>query len=156
MNKLIEDMGGGLSRETDFNAPAQETQNARYEQIGPFCKDNPTQSQAATAMLLCNVATQDSFVAGRAGTIVGLIVRSNADLSAGTATAKALKGGSAISGGTAVLSDTVQQKITNLTTPVSFSAGDLLAMTIETDGSYAPATADMVGWILVRWTGDSI
>jgi hypothetical protein len=54
-------------------------------------------------------------------------------------------------GDTAVLSDTVQQKITNFATPVEFAAGAALGVKLATSAPYAPVTADHSAWLLVRW-----
>jgi hypothetical protein len=101
-------------------------------------------------MLLVGLAQHSALIAGRAGTIVGLAVRSNAALTAGAATFAATIGGTA-KGDTSVLSSTAQKKVTMFTTPQPFVAGDLLAVTLATNAGYLPVTADHQAWLLVRW-----
>lgn len=149
--RQVEILNGNAVRETAYNGPAIETDKARFEMCGPFLMSNLAQSAAAAAMLLAGVATVVDIIAPRAGKVVGLAVRSNADLTAGTATFKAKVGANQV-GVSVVLADTVQQKITNFTTPGEFAAGALLSVTAESDGSYAPATADHQAWLLIEWS----
>jgi hypothetical protein len=150
-NVIVEDLGNGNARETAFNAPAIETVNARLEQVGPFRQDNPGAAQAATALTL--MATDASapieIIASRAGTIVGVVARSNADLSAGTATFTASIAG-ALVGTAAVLSDLVQQAISEFA-PVDFVAGARLGIKLATSAGYLPITADQSAWLMIRW-----
>lgn len=150
--KLVEQLDNGQFRETNFNAPAQETDRARLEQLGPFRRDNLAQGLVATAMTLgaVDAVAPVDFVAGAPGSIVGIAFRVNEDVTAGTGTAQATIAGTVV-GETAVLSDTVQQKITNFATPVKFAAGALLGVKVLTDGSWAPATADGQAYLLIRW-----
>jgi hypothetical protein len=147
----VEDLGNGLARETENGAPAVETKNARAEQIGPYRQDNVPASQSAIAQTLAGVdaVAPTEFIAARGGTIIGIVARSNADFTAGTATFQASKNGTAV-GSTAVLSDTVQQKITDFETPVDFVVGDRLGVVL-TSTSLAPTTADVQSYLLIRW-----
>lgn len=153
MSRLVEYLSNGAVRETTGpnTGPVTETDKARFEMLGPFIVSNLAQGAAATAIPLAGVANVVDIVAPRAGKVVGLAVRSNADLTAGTATFKAKVGANQV-GVSVVLADTVQQKITNFTTPGEFAAGALLSVTSESDGSYAPATADHQAWLLVEWS----
>ena len=136
--KIVEDLGNGNFRETTFNSPSSETDLARAEQIGPFRQDNPPAAQAATAQTLgaADAVAPTEFIAIRGGTIIGIVARSNADLTAGTATFQGTVNGTAV-GSTAVLSDTVQQKITEFTA-VAFVAGNRLGIELVTDAGYLP------------------
>jgi hypothetical protein len=153
MSRLVEYLGGSAVRETTSvgQGPVVETDKARFNALGPFLVSNMAQGAAAAAMLLAGVATVVDMIAPRAGKVVGLAIRSNADLTAGTATFKAKVGSSQV-GVSVVLSDPVQQRITNFAVPGAFAAGDLLSVTSESDGSYAPATADHQAWLLVEWS----
>lgn len=149
--KIVTQVTPTVFREEDFDRPAAETYEARLEQIGPFIQDNPAASQAATAMLLAGLAQHSAMIAGRAGTIVGLAVRSNAAVTAGVATFAATIAGAA-KGDTALLNTTdTTKKVKMFTTPQPFIAGDLLAVTLATNGAYAPATLDIQAWLLIRW-----
>lgn len=155
MSRLVEPLGGSTVRESATNAPVTETDKARFEALGPFLVSNMAQGASAAAMLLAGVAAVVDMIAPRAGKVVGLAVRSNADLTAGTATFKAKVGANQV-GSSAVLSDTVQQKIVDFTDKEqqssSFARGALLSVTAESDGSYAPATADQQAWLLIEWS----
>jgi len=149
---LVEELGGGVSRESNFPGAGIESKNARLTQLGPYRQDNPPASQAATAQTLgaVDAVAPTELVAFKAGTIVGVVARSNADLTAGTATFSATKGGTIV-GTSAVLSDLVQQVVTEFATPVDFVAGDRLGIKLATSVAYAPITADMSSWLMIRW-----
>lgn len=142
---------GPQDRETALNAPVIESSNARLEQVGPFRQDNVAVSQTNVDLELAAVGGPVEFVAGQGGKVVGLVARSNADLTAGTATFRATLAGTEAGDATAILSDTVQQIVVSFDTPVAFSAGDALGVSITTDGSFAPITADVQAYLLVRW-----
>lgn len=144
------------SREGSFNGPIEETENARFEQMGPYRTDNIAASATNTVMTLgaVDAVAPVSFPAGRAGTIVGIAARSNADLSAGTATFRPSINGTVAGVAateSAILSDTVQTKVGTFTTPVAFVAGDLLGIMLTTDAGYLPVTADNSAYLLIRW-----
>jgi hypothetical protein len=152
MSRLVEPLGGSNVRETTGPnvGPVTETDKARFEMIGPFVALNAGAAQAATAMPLAGVAGVLDIPAPRAGKVIGLSVRSNADLTAGTSTFTAKVGSTAA--GTAVLSDTVQSKISTFAAPLAFAAGDLLSVTQATDAGYLPVTADSQAWLLIEWS----
>lgn len=157
---IVTGAAGTTAREQAFNAPAIETANARLEQVGPFRQDNPAASQANTALTLgaTDASAPTSFIAGRAGTIVGLVARSNADLTAGTATFRPSKGGTVQGAGaatdSAILSDLVQSKVTEFPEAsfISFAAGDLIGVMLATNSAYLPVTADHAAYLLIRWS----
>lgn len=130
---------------------------AKCERIGPFRQDNVAASQAAVAITLAAVdaAAPTSIVAPRAGRIVGVTVRANADLTAGTMTLAPTIGGTA-QAQTAVLSDTVQQKVSRFNTPISFVEGDLLGIKITTSADLAPATAEISADLLVDFSAGAV
>jgi hypothetical protein len=157
--ETVQTSAGPASRETPTNAPAVETVNARLEQLGVFRQDNPPAAQANTAQTLNGVdaVAPAGVVAGRAGTIVGIVARSNADLTAGTATFRPSKGGvvqgTGVAADSAILSDLVQQKVTEFpaASVIPFVAGDILGIMLATSAAYAPVTADQQSWLLIRW-----
>lgn len=150
--ETVQTTAGPAPRELPDTGPAVETYNARVIPVGPFRQDNPPASQAATAMTYgaADAVAPTSQIAFMDGDIIGVADRSNADLTAGTATAQATINGTAV-GLTAVLSDLVQQKVTLFLTPVPFVAGDLLGVKLATNAAYAPVTADHSAQLLIRW-----
>jgi hypothetical protein len=150
--ETLSSSAGPVARETATSAPAVETEAARLEQVGPYRQDNSAAAQTDVALSLgaTDAAAPTELVAGRAGTIIGVVARSNADLTAGTATFRASKNGTGVGGSGCVLSDTVQQKISE-SAAVEFAAGDLLGVLITTNGAFAPVTADVQAYLLVRW-----
>lgn len=147
---------GPIERESSFNAPSVETVNARLEQLGVFRDDSVGSGQSATAMQYqaVDAAAPVNVVAGRAGTIVGMVLRAfdtgtSGAITAGTATARATVGGVA-AGDALVLDADTLVGATLFTTPVEFSATDLLGMTLAS-ASLAPTTSRFHGWLLIRW-----
>lgn len=158
MTVLVETLGGGAARESaasDRNGPGVETLNARLEQVGPLLSaQNVPANQAATALLLVGNADHNALPVGRAGTIVGLVVRANAVLTAGKATYQVTLNGTNV-GTPAVLDGAVaadtQKKVQNMAAPVAFAKGDVLAVTLATNAGYLPVTLEHQAWFLVRW-----
>ena len=156
---LVPSAAGLVAREKVTNAPAFETENARFEQLGPFRQDNPAASQGNTLQTLVGVdaVAPTGFHAGRAGTIVGICAQSNAAITAGTATFRPAVNGvvaGAAATESAVLSSTAGftlKTITNFANPISFAAGDLLGVMLATNAGYLPVTADHNSYLLVRW-----
>lgn len=129
----------------------------RVERVGVFRQDNVAAGQAGVALTLNAVDANapTSIVAPRAGRIVGVTARSNADLTAGTAQFAATINGVA-QAEIATLSDLVQQQVKRFNTPVAFVEGDLLGVKITTDGALAPATAEMFSDLVIEWGSDSL
>lgn len=147
---------GPVGAETPWTGPVPETENARLDQVGPFRQDNPAASQANTLQTFgaVDAVAPTGFPAGRAGTIVGIVARSNADLTAGIATFRPALDGVVAGGATtefAALSDLVQTQVGTFATPVAFTAGQLLGVMLSTNAGYLPVTADMSSYLLVKW-----
>jgi hypothetical protein len=120
----------------------------------PFTVINLAISQTGQDALFCGQTGITQVVAPKAGSIVGLSVRSNADITAGTATFEATIAGTAISGTAldCVLSDLVQGTYKWQNKDVSgstFAAGALLGVDATSSGTLAPVTLDysIVLWI---------
>jgi hypothetical protein len=99
------------------------------------------------ASLFCALAGASQVPAPKAGSIVGMSVMSNVDLTAGTANFIPTIAGTIISpaGVTVALSDTVQSGTdwqNKDVTGSTFAAGALLGVNAWSDGALAPATAD--------------
>jgi hypothetical protein len=160
MNVLVETLDNNLPRETPFNEPAVETVNARLEQVGVFRDDSVGANQSAAAMALqaTDANAPTAYVAGRAGTIVGVVARmvsttTHGAIASGTATAQATIGG--VAAGTAVvMTATADTQETAFKTPVAFKKGDLLGITLAS-ASLSPTTSLGVAWLLIRWTAAS-
>lgn len=110
----------------------------------PFSLANPS-AGATTAMALAAGNTSILVPDGMKAWLYGLIVHSNADLTGGTLTAKFTSGGSVVSNGPEpALSDTVQRKAAFVQPgDVAIDAGGLVGVSVVTDASYAPTTADI-------------
>lgn len=120
-----------------------------YGTAGPFTQSNVTASQT-------NVALAGSrWTAPRAGSITGIVVKSNEARTAGTLTVEVWKNtglagaAGAATGLTAVLNgtNTSAKATTQDPNTDTFVAGDELFVSITTDGSWLPTTADIQAWI---------
>ncbi len=164
-NVLVEVLGttaGDAPRETNTDAPAIETENARYQQIGTFRDDEPPPAQAATQMVF-QAATGDEdapieFIAGRPGKIVGLVAQavrddSTATIGTGTVTLKATVGGAAV-GDALVLNLANPKRRVDFTTPVSFNSLDELGMSLATSGDMT-SVSNFFGYLCVVWSAAS-
>lgn len=150
-NRQVESIDGNIKREGNTNAPAFESENARYAQVGPFVQINVAAGQSGVALAMDPDTDILTFVpAGRAGTVVGIAWGLSA---ASTHTAGSLKctvGGTA--SGTAVAIDGGGTAgVGDETTPVSFAEGDKLGIKITTDANWLPVTTDLQAWLLIRW-----
>lgn len=118
-----------------------------------FSLSNPS-ANATTALTLPQGNTAVLVPDGMRAWPYFLIAHSNADLTAGTLTAKFTSGGSVVSNGPEPqLADTVQRKAAFVQPgDVGIDAGGLLGVSVVTDASYAPVTADVdvvAGFFLV-------
>lgn len=85
-----------------------------------------------------------------AGTVVGLLVYTNADLTGGTITFNPTVATTAKTALGAVLDDTHQQAYTMIAPGlVTFAAGDKLGVDYAKSGTVAPTTTDVVALLLV-------
>lgn len=150
-NRMIEQLGDGNFRETDFNAPAHETKNARFAQEGGFVQVDVAASQtdAVLTRFADGAPNPDAVTAGRKGRIVGIAARSNADLTAGSATFEPSINGTKVAG-SAVLSDLVQQVAQDFAAVV-FAKGDRLGIQLTTNAGFLPVTADVDADLLIEW-----
>lgn len=120
-----------------------------YRQLfDDFYQDNVASSQTGVALARAGDASWAAFdgkvIMLRGGSITAVAVKSNEARTAGTLTVEVTKNGSG-TGLTAVLDGTnttfkvtTQDKDTD-----TFVAGDEIGVTITTDGSWAPNTADI-------------
>lgn len=171
-NETITENDRGGHTATSTGAPANETANARVHTIGPFRKANPTAGLSATAMTLGAVDSDapTQMLMHSAGRIIGMIAQSNANITAGGASAVILQpqvapaGLSPANQGTAVnlasggtnpqMSVTDQPVTASSSGPVNgvpFAKGDGLGCTIATNGAFAPTTADISVWLIVKY-----
>jgi hypothetical protein len=106
---------------------------------------NPAASATTVALMGAQGGTGFIVPAGYKFHPVYLSVESNADLTAGTATAKFTAGGSVIAGGPQpVLADAVQRASAVQRVGVApIAEGVVVKLAIVTDASYAPVTADL-------------
>lgn len=165
-NVLVEQLSGtsgDVFRESTTDGPAYESQNARLEQVGVFRDDEPPPSQAATAMVY-QAATGDEdapieFVAGRAGTIIGIVAAgvrddSTATIGVGSVTVNATVGGAKV-GDDCVLNLAAPKAKVTFSTPVAFNSLDELGMSCKTSADMT-STSNFYGWLLIRWAPDAV
>ena len=152
--KLIENLGNGNFRETEFDAPVNETDNARTEQVGPFRQDTAAASQSNVALTLAAVDANapTGWRAGRAGNIVGIVWDLSAAPTAGTGTLTPVVAGT-VQTAAAVSIAGAQNGETDLPGgPVAFAAGVAVGLDINTNSAWSPATSHLRAWLLVKWT----
>lgn len=175
-NVLVTQNDRGGHRQAPGNAPAVETANARVHTIGPFRKANPTAGLAATAMTLGGVDTDapTQQLMHSSGRVLAVIAQSNANITAGGASAVILQPQVAPSGlnaanqGTAVnlasggsnpqmgVTDQPNTTVNGVSQPgFAFAKGDGLLCTIATNGAFAPTTADISVWLVVQYDPSS-
>lgn len=162
-NRLIEQLDTGAHRETVGNVgPAVESANARVDYVGPFFQTNMAANQSSVALTTTPNA-QLGIPAHSSGKILGIAFRINAPVSAGGATAVQLQAsvapaatltaaaqGDALaiaSGGSLAPTGVLDE----VTAEVPFAKGDMLGINVSTSGTFAPTTADMDCWLVVRW-----
>ena len=100
-------------------------------------------SQATTAMSGQSSQLYDDFQMARGGSITGINLRFNGALTAGTATARVTKNGTAGTLLVTISSGGTSGRSTQLSGIDSFSAGDRLGIKLETNGAFAPLTLDV-------------
>lgn len=148
-NKLVEDLGNGFKRETNFDGPATETENARNRQLGPFHSENVGAGTSATAMPVGGANAEVNWVAPHDGTILGLAWSWTAAPTHTAATVQVSVGGTAK--GDTISVDGAQTGTKLEATPVAFVAGNSLGAKFTTDVNFLPTTDDLTVWLLVRW-----
>jgi hypothetical protein len=162
-NKRVSTTDKGAHRVDNTNAPAVESENARYGQLGPFRHAATAASLTAVAMTVGATAagSATSIVAGRNGAIVGITYASDAAITAGGASALAPQvavgpaGAALAAQGTAyaIPSGGAQSGVLNQAGGASsafgldpgavpFNEGDLLGVLL---------TANVDIWLTVRW-----
>jgi hypothetical protein len=150
----LEPNGQGGARATATpGGPAVESDNARIDTIGPWRSVNffglMPLGQFDTA------SSSKHFIAGRAGEIIAIGVRSNASWSLRGINCQVtlddvLIGPIVFVGVPAAPGGTTQQNINSTLTPIQFSAGQRIGMNSVPFGPGPPPNATSV-WLLVRW-----
>lgn len=111
-------------------------------------QDNVAASQSGVALARAGdsqwAAMDGKWIAGRAGSVTGVYVKSNAARAAGTLTVEVTKNGVGI-GLTAILdgTNTTFKATTQAKDSDAFAAGDEIGVIITTDGAWSPTTADI-------------
>ena len=175
VNRLVQNLDGGGKKTFPTNAAAFETENARFEMIGPFRHADCAIDLVGVQMTLGGVdaAAPAGIVAPRAGAIVGISYAFNAAVSAGGATAAQLQASVAPGGVAGVVAvqgnkfavasgaSGLQSAVLDETTgsiakglekgAIPFNEGDFLGIQISTSHTFAPTTADADAYLLVRY-----
>lgn len=158
MNRLIEYLDNGKFRVSTTNAPAVESENARFDQQGPFRRVNVAASLTASALTRGGVDSDapTSVVEGRAGRVHGIAYNLSAAVTAGALTAKVTVNGTET--GAAMNLAAAQRGVLDLAASVPFAEGDRLGLSLTSNGSLAPTTAELDADLLIRWdaTGDIV
>lgn len=93
----------------------------------------------------------------RDGSVIGLSVRHNADLTDGVITWRILKNGSAVSTYTVATNDTTQgASLPIAADAVPFVAGDVLSIDWTKSGTVAPTTTDVGAYLEVMFYNDEV
>lgn len=172
-NRRVTTTDNGGHKTEAGNVVAEETENARFEQLGPFRKANLAIDLAAVAMSVGGVDADaaGSMIASRAGAIAGIAYAFDAPVSAGGASAATIQAAVAPGGqptalaaqGNAFLvaSGGAQSAVLDESTGsiakglekgmIPFKEGDLLGVLLSSSHTFAPTTADLDVYLLVRW-----
>lgn len=116
--------------------------------LAGWFQDNVVASQAAVALVIATARTEVPMPVG--GSLIGIVIRSNAARSAGTLTVDATIDGT-VTGLQAALDATNTQTDTGTQAVGAdvFIAGQRIGVKITTDGAWAPTTADIDVAVLV-------
>jgi len=149
--RRVIDQGGGKVRVEKCNEPALETANSRIVQIGQFRVDSLAASQTGVAEKYQGIDAnaQTSFIAGRAGHIMGVAWTRSTAVTAGTLTVQATVGGTG--SGDAISLAAAATGVAMETTPVPFAAGAALGVKHTTNSGFTP-TPHVAVDLLVRWS----
>lgn len=166
-NVQVSELQNGTHREIPFNEAAQETYNARVNQLGPFRKANLAIDLSAVALTRGGVDADapTSVLAHSDGVVVAIAYKFGANISAGGATAAQLQATLAPgNANTAAKGDLIavasggsaaQAAVVDLATPVAFKKGDALGVVISTSHTFAPTTDDVDVDLIVRYAASS-
>lgn len=148
-NKLVEDLGNGFKRETNFDGPATETENARNAASPPFHVENVAASTTATAIALAGCGAEVNWMAPYDGFITGVIWTWTAAPTHSLATVQATIAGTVK--GDVITISAAQTGRTLEATPIAVSAGDKLGVKFVTDANFTPdGTDDLTVCLLFR------
>jgi hypothetical protein len=174
-NRLVQNLDGGGKKTFATTAAAFETENARFDMIGPFRHANCAIDLAGVQMTLGGVDADApaGIVAPRAGAIVGISYAFDAAITAGGATAAQLQASIApggVAGAVAVQGDKfavasgasgLQSAVLDETKgsiskglekgAIPFNEGDFLGIQVSTSHTFAPVTDDVDAYLLVRY-----
>jgi hypothetical protein len=131
-------------------AAVDEEAAGRYAPPEQWTQNDVPAAQAATPMSAQVSTLFDEIQTIRAGSIVGLNVRFNAALTAGSATAVVTVNGVASAAAVAVASPASSGRATFLFGTAPFAAGDLIGVTLATSAGFLPSgSLDVEAWIEV-------
>jgi hypothetical protein len=162
-NRQIEEMATGGHRDLPFNAPANETANARVDMLGPFRHANCAIDLSAVATTMGGVDADApvSILAHSSGKIIGIAYKFSANITAGGTSAATVQASIAPSGKTpAAAGDAVlvasggsdpQLAVADESVEVAFKKGDGLGVNLSTSHTFAPTTDDFDAYLIVRW-----
>lgn len=123
-----------------------------HSDLGYWFQDNAAADQSAVALNLDGGTSRSALPMLRAGSVTGVVVRSNEARTAGTLTVEVTKNGTG-TGLTAVLNgtNTTVKATTQAAGTDTFVAGDTIGVTVTTDSAWLPVTADIT--VVVEITG---
>jgi hypothetical protein len=163
-NRMVEQLDPGSHRDLPNNSPAVESANARVDILGPFRRANLAINLSAVQLTLGGVDADapTSLQAHSSGKILAVSYKFSANITAGGATAAQIQASvapaatqTAAAAGdvTAVASGgtLAQAAVSDESSEVSFNKGDLLGVQLSTSGTFAPTTADLDVYLVVRW-----
>ena len=161
-NRQIEELDNGAHRDRPFNAPANETANARVELIGPLRHANLAIDLSAVALTAGGVDSDapTTVMAHSSGNILGFSYKLSGTVTAGGATAAQLQAVVAPAGASPVVKgDVLAIPSGGASAPVgvfdsaevAFKKGDAIGMVVTTSHTFAATTDDLDCYLIVRW-----
>lgn len=118
--------------------------------LGPYCTSNLGTSITATALEFAAVAGMSQVAVPAAGSIIGVSIRGNAAITAGTVRVAATVNGATVF--SAVNSATGVRSIygTQAMNTDAFVAGDAIGLKVTSSADLAPATVEWTGFVFVE------
>jgi hypothetical protein len=141
----VTDAGGGVAQ---IDIPAGGSDNP-YSPPERWGQENVAANQAAVALSAMVSINFDDIKMIRAGSIVGLATRFTEAITAGQATVIVTKNGVATA--LQVVHTNAANQTGGIATAaiaaITYVAGDLIGMTITTNGAFLPLTTDVEAWL---------
>ena len=161
-NRQIEELDNGAHRDRPFNAPANETANARVELIGPLRHANLAIDLSAVALTAGGVDADapTTVMAHSSGKILGFSYKFSGSRLGGRRDRGPAAGGRRPGGRDPVVQGDVKAIASGASAApvgvfdraeVTFAKGDAVGMVVTTSHTFAATTDDLDCYLIVRW-----